>query len=1106
MFRRPLFWILFVLASIGCTWFAARYFSQAFPIVSLDIGIDRATALVRARELAEKHQFGPSGFAQAASFRGDQQVQNFVELEAGGADAFRTLLVSGLNSPYRWVVRHFREGEARETEIWLTPKGDPYGFRMKLPEKEPGAALDAADAQAIAERAATSDWKVKLGEFHLVEKSRDVRPSGRVDHAFVYERPEIRLGEGRYRLRLAVGGDRLTELVPFVKVPEAFSRRYEAMRSSNNVISFAGAVALVILYLIAGCGFGVFYLLRQRWIVWRPPVVWGTIIAFLQLLASINSWPLLWMDYDTAVSARSFMLQQVGLMLLAFLGYALLFSVSFMAAESLSRRAFPRHVQFWKTWSKDVAGTRTLLGQTVTGYLLIGLFFGYEVVLYLFANRRLGWWSPSDTLVQPDVLANYLPWLSSIATSSQAGFWEECLFRAVPIAGAALLGNRFGRRNWWIGAAVVVQALIFGSGHAGYANQPSYARVAELVLPSFMFAGLYLAFGLWPGIVLHYAYDVVWISLPLFVSNARGIWLDRSLVLALVLVPLWVVVTARLRSSSWGRVNDADFNANWRPAETGVRVEAEEKPAPGSIQPTVARYLPLVGLAGIAAWAVLMPFRTDAPQLNLSRSEAERLARQALRDHQVELSPAWKMLPAVQGSPGDADRFIWQTAGPETYRRLLGSYLDEPHWVVRFARFEGDVAERAEEYRVRISAAGRVTRFEHQLAEAAPGASISEAAARELAIAALSERFGLEASQLKEISASPSRLKSRTDWSFRFSDESRQKLPQGDARVAIEIAGDRVVDGYRYVHVPEDWSRKERDRRILLDAIGIGSTVLTVLAAIVGIALAVLAWSRREFSVRSFVILLPAVFLATAAASLNRFPAAASAFSTAQPFQVQTGLIIIGSLLASVVLSAALGLIGGLVAAWRSGSPVPRLSSVLGLGIGLGGLAATVAALFTRFGPRAVPAWADLGALSTWAPIADHLLSPWSAVINRSVIAFFVILAINRLSSGWTRRKLVSLLLLLLAAFAIAGGRAPESVGGWLLAGAIVSVLAIAAYLVVLSVVPEAMLVAVGTVQILALMRNGLSGSYPFSVLFAVVAGISTVAATYVVYRSVVRS
>jgi hypothetical protein len=225
------------------------------------------------------------------------------------------------------------------------------------------------------------------------------------------------------------------------------------------------------------------------------PLFWGLLIALLQLLVGFNEWPLVWMNYDTAISTQSFVTQQIMFILLNFLFMGVVLVLSFMAAEGLSRRAFPHHVQLWRLWSNSPASSKAVLGQTAAGSLLVGIFFAYDVLLYFVTSRTLGWWTPSDVLVQPDVLATYFPWLSSIAISAQAGFWEESLFRAVPIAGAALLGSRFGGRRWWIAGAMIVQAVIFGAGHAGYANQPAYARVVELIIPSLMFGGLYLFFG-----------------------------------------------------------------------------------------------------------------------------------------------------------------------------------------------------------------------------------------------------------------------------------------------------------------------------------------------------------------------------------------------------------------------------------------------------------------------------------------------------------------------------------------------------------------------------------------------------------------------------------
>ncbi|MCE2494923.1 MAG: CPBP family intramembrane metalloprotease, partial [Alphaproteobacteria bacterium] len=139
--------------------------------------------------------------------------------------------------------------------------------------------------------------------------------------------------------------------------------------------------------------------------------------------------------------------------------------------------------------------------------------------------------------------------LNPLAISLQAGFWEECLFRAVPLAGAALLGERFGRRRAWIAAAFIVQILIFGAAHANYPAQPAYARIVELILPSAVFGLLYLRFGLLPAIVLHFAFDAVLFSLPLFLPTASGAWIDQGLFAVIFLLPIWVVLHGSRRPS-----------------------------------------------------------------------------------------------------------------------------------------------------------------------------------------------------------------------------------------------------------------------------------------------------------------------------------------------------------------------------------------------------------------------------------------------------------------------------------------------------------------------------------------------------------------------------
>jgi len=234
-----------------------------------------------------------------------------------------------------------------------------------------------------------------------------------------------------------------------------------------------------------------------------------------------------------------------------------------MAGESLTRRAFGSQPQLWRTWSSGSAASTAILGRTVAGYLLTPILLAYQATFYLFATRVLGWWIPPQSLSDPGVVASSVPWLRVIADAVQFAFWEELLVRAVPIAGAALIGDRLGRRRLFVGIALILQAMLFSASHATVVSQPAYARAVELLLPSLGFGCLYLAFGLLPAIILHLANDVVWLGLPLFMSSGHGAWIDLALVIGLTLIPLWIVVGARLRRAEWFELPVEARNEHW---------------------------------------------------------------------------------------------------------------------------------------------------------------------------------------------------------------------------------------------------------------------------------------------------------------------------------------------------------------------------------------------------------------------------------------------------------------------------------------------------------------------------------------------------------------
>ena len=729
--KRPAFWVLLGLVSLAATAAAVHYFPQAFSIVALDITMTRERALADARTIVTRDRLGPPDFRQAASFALDSQTQTFVELEGGGKTEFTRMLRERLYAAYTWRVRHFREGETNETLVRFTPDGHPYGFVETLKEDAPGAALDAGEARRRAEADARARWSVDLAPFALVEQGQERRPGGRIDHTLTYERSSPVLGDGRYRLRLVVSGDRLTEVTHFVRIPEAFTRRYDSMRSANEAIGIGSLVGMVLLYVVGGIGVGLFFMLRNRYVLWRQAAIWGGIVGTLQALATLNEWPLMWMTYDTAVPRTTFIAGQIAALAATLVGFSAFMALSFMAAETLTRRAFGHHPQFWRVWAKGPGSSTAMLRRTAAGYLLVSVFFAYNVGLYLIATRVFGWWTPSEALLHPDVLATYVPWLSAIANSLQAGFWEECLFRAVPLAGAALIGDRFGKRGLFLAIAFIVQAIIFGAGHAPYPTQPSFARPVELIIPSIGFGLLYVYLGLLPGIVLHFAFDVVWFALPIFLSDSPGIWFQKAMVIGMTLVPLWVVLWRRRQSGAWTELSPADRNAAWTPPPAPEPEGAAPSMVHQGLSPRTRSVWLVVGAVSIVACvAAAIADRGQTGMFTISRTAAGDIARGALAARGVALGPQWRVLPVPDDGRAGAHEFVSVTAGEERRRLLLGKYLPEPRWNVRIATFEGDVAERAEEWRVFVTKAGQVLRIEHTLPEARAGAALDESAAR----------------------------------------------------------------------------------------------------------------------------------------------------------------------------------------------------------------------------------------------------------------------------------------------------------------------------------------------------------------------------------------
>jgi hypothetical protein len=261
--RSNFFWAGLTALSIASVIFTVKYFSTTHNMVNIDLQMSRNQALEKTESLVKEHQWEPTNFRTAAHFESDHLVQFYAELECGGNETFKKIITEKWYAPYTWKVRHFQEYVTHETEITYTPEGDPYGFKLTIPETETNANISSDDARGKAKKLA-QDWDIDLSNYERFETSKEEQPSGRVDHKFVYQHKNRQLGnEGKYRIQFVVSGNKVSEIKQFVHVPESFQRRYLELRASNNGIASATHMISMLLFFLFGCLFGGFWLFKH---------------------------------------------------------------------------------------------------------------------------------------------------------------------------------------------------------------------------------------------------------------------------------------------------------------------------------------------------------------------------------------------------------------------------------------------------------------------------------------------------------------------------------------------------------------------------------------------------------------------------------------------------------------------------------------------------------------------------------------------------------------------------------------------------------------------------------------------------------------------------
>jgi hypothetical protein len=225
-----------------------------------------------------------------------------------------------------WRVRYFQPLKKEEHLIYVSTDGRLARYEHLLDEKAPGGTLSLEEACRRAAGYLAQNYQLDISSWKLVESKLEKREA-RVDHHLVWEEPNPVVAEAYVRIEVDVRGDEVAGYRPFLKVPEEWLRELTKLR----IMMIIGGVFMVLVcigILIVGVR-----LLPEHTFRWRVYAALTLPVCGANLLTQINRIRYLGSGYDTSVPWQSYVFMQIGSMVLAIMGIAVLTLLLTLAAD-----------------------------------------------------------------------------------------------------------------------------------------------------------------------------------------------------------------------------------------------------------------------------------------------------------------------------------------------------------------------------------------------------------------------------------------------------------------------------------------------------------------------------------------------------------------------------------------------------------------------------------------------------------------------------------------------------------------------------------------------------------------------------------------------------
>jgi membrane protease YdiL (CAAX protease family) len=912
--------LLWILAGILGAAVAYTYFFRAFPEASVDFKVPRAEALSIGRQFAAAQGARLDGYASSIVFDVDDTAKTYLEREVGLQQA-NQMMANQVHIWY-WRTRFFRPLQKEEFDVRVDPAGGIVGYAHQVEEAAPGARLERAAAQATAETflRGTLQADLSLYDFREEEANLTERPARR-DWSFSWERRGFRAKDAPYRLVVTLAGDRVSGYSEFLKIPEAWSRDYEHLRSSNNLFEYIALLPYA--FLIGGCMYVIVSLGRRGLLEWRTGLALGVFLTVLYFVMTMNQWPLDRAEYDTNTPYSSFFLTQVGQAALLSVVSALLVVIAVVPGEPLYRIFRPDKLRLDVGFRLPGIRTKEFFRANVIGICLAAAHIGYITIFYII-SRRLGAWAPQD-LNYENVVSTYVPWVYPLTIGIYAATSEEFLFRlfAIPFL-LRTTKSRF--------LAIVLPAFFWGFLHSNYPQEPAYIRGLEVGLIGIVAGLVMLRWGIWATLIWHYTVDAFLISTSLLRSHGAYLRISGAIVGGAALIPLAIAAISYV--SRGGFETDPSLLNSARPIGgpqmDAPRSEDTEQRKPETLASATSRdfsvrragmssrALAILVVWGVLGFALLAGVKREAigdfVRFQISAPEATARGNEDLREIHVDPATYHHATTIAYTFDDYANEYLRRSIGIAAANRIYRDQVPSAFWTIRYFRDSQN-----EEYFLVLKPDGSLHSIHHTIDEKAPGANLTKEEAQAQAEVFLRDQKGMNLPDWNLVDTHSDKKPARTDHSFEWEQKAALDAAAGQngahVRVQLQVQGDEV-SGYRiFIKIPETWRDAESRKTPaqLVQAFGRAGGIAVALIAVLVIFLrslkspdvARIPW--RPIAVLSILALVAAVSI-----SVNRAPQLLLNYTTSWPLATYYIVLLISLIFISAMYAAGAVLLLGL--------------------------------------------------------------------------------------------------------------------------------------------------------------------------------------------------